>query len=105
MQREIEPRWLLRQAGELARTPRGAGQPRNADLRRAVSAAYYAVFHAITRYAVRHLLPSASRTDQLRLARSFDHGSIAEICRWPTRASAPRHSSAVRPIIKPLLSN
>jgi hypothetical protein len=41
----IDPDHLLKQAQRLARPPR-PGAPRQADLRRAVSSAYYAIFHA-----------------------------------------------------------
>jgi hypothetical protein len=44
MQRPIKPEWLLRQADDLAGRVAGVGQPRNADLRRATSAAYYALY-------------------------------------------------------------
>ena len=41
-----DPAHLLEQAERLAAAP-AKGQPRDADLRRAISTAYYAIFHAI----------------------------------------------------------
>lgn len=96
---EIEPRTLLRRAGELA------GCRRNADLRYATSAVFFAVFHSLVGHAVRHLLPNGHRDDQLRLARSFDSGSIAEVCRWLAGVGAPHNAAALRPVLRPLLGN
>ena len=44
----IEPGKLLETAGRLAPPDQGRGRPAYTDHRRAVSTAYYAVFHAIT---------------------------------------------------------
>ena len=105
MRREIQPPRLLLQASELARPPHGAKQARNTDLRRAVSASYYAVFHSLTASAAAHLLPNGSHENRLRLTRSFDHGAVAEVCGWLVGTSSPRSSSPARPIIQPLLAN
>ncbi len=105
MQREIQPPRLLLQASRLARPPHGTDQARNADLRRAVSAAYYAVFHSLTVSAAQHLLPNGAREDRLRLTRSFDHGAVADVCGWLLGAAGPRTSSPARPIVQPLLTN
>lgn len=40
MKREIKPLWLIRLARELGGVEASRGQPRNTDLRRAVSTAY-----------------------------------------------------------------
>lgn len=48
-------------------------QPRQADLRRAVSAAYYAVFHLLTTEAALNWKHPAQRH---RFARMFDHGPM-----------------------------
>jgi hypothetical protein len=96
---EIDPRTLLARARELSTSPY------DTDLRRAASAAFHAVFHALVGHAVRHLMPNAHRADQLRLARSFDPGSVAEVCRWMTRVGAPGNASALGPLIRPLLDN
>lgn len=76
MQRAIRPDWLLRQANELGYRAAGAGQPRNVNLRRAVSSAYYAVFHGIVLAATDRLLPGATPDERHRLARSFSHSNL-----------------------------
>jgi uncharacterized protein (UPF0332 family) len=66
---------LLDQARHLAR--REPKKPKQASLRRAVSAAYYAVFHLLIDAASRFTVRGSGRT-QLRLAvsRAFDHGEM-----------------------------
>jgi len=58
------------------------------DLRRAISAAYYAVFHATLAAAADHYVGAANRaTSQYTLAyRSVDHRELRELC---SRVSAP----------------
>lgn len=53
----ISPDGLLDHARRLA--GEGKGRPPDADLRRGVSAAYYAVFHDLTDRAARHIIGSA----------------------------------------------
>jgi hypothetical protein len=67
---------LLAQADTLAT---GTAQ---ADLRRSISAAYYAVFHFILTAAADMVCGSANRsTLQYRLVyRSVDHGSLTSLC-------------------------
>jgi hypothetical protein len=63
---------LLRQAKQLARLePR---HPRPASLRRAVSAAYYALFHLLIHEATRTLISAPDLRN--RFARAFDHGDM-----------------------------
>ncbi len=66
---------LLRQALQLARSERN--RPRQASLRRAVSAAYYGLFHMLIDEAVRNW-----RHAQLRpiLGRAFDHSTMKAAC-------------------------
>ena len=66
------PRDLLAQARLLAeKEPR---RPKQASLRRAVSAAYYALFHLLVDEASRRLVGGSNRTAlRSSLARAFDH--------------------------------
>lgn len=89
MQRVIRPAWLLRQADELGYRQAGPGQPRNSNLRRAVSAAYYALFHAIGWAIANQLLPAGSLKEQAGLTRSVDHGALRKVCGWVAKAEAP----------------
>ena len=78
----IEPRRLLERAWAIAlgESPM-AGQPlTTTDYRRAISSAYYALFHAITLATASILAPdSASRHE---LVRSFGHGGLKRVTGW-----------------------
>lgn len=89
MQRVIRPAWLLRQADELGYRQAGPGQPRNSNLRRAVSAAYYALFHAMGWAIANQLLPAGSLTEQAGLTRSVDHGALRNVCGWIAKGETP----------------
>jgi len=69
------PQDLLEQAGHLAK--REPKRPRQASLRRAVSAAYYALFHLLVLEGIRHWRIGRQRA---KLARSFDHGAMKQVC-------------------------
>lgn len=62
---------LLEQAYHLARRDRT--RPKQASLRRAVSTAYYALFHLLIREAVSNWKRDDHRAE---LARAFDHGPM-----------------------------
>lgn len=66
---------LLEQAEHLAN--RDGANPKQASLRRAVSTAYYALFHLLIDEAVSHWSVARHRG---RLARTFDHGSVKRVC-------------------------
>ena len=100
MQRPIRPRWLLRQATEL--TGEGRGQPRNADLRRAASAAYYALFHAISLETTRHVLPDASSAEIQEASRLVAHSSVRDVCGYVSGATPPKR---IAPIVDRLRGN
>jgi hypothetical protein len=69
---------LLEQAEHLAlREPR---RPRQASLRRAVSAAYYAVFHLLSGEGATRLSPP-QRLLRAQVARAFAHRDMREVCR------------------------
>jgi hypothetical protein len=89
VQRPIRPRWLLRLAAELA--GEGRGQPRNTNLRRAASTAYYALFHELTLAVVRHSLPGGSPQDVYAAARYVSHASIKQVCAWIAGDTPPLH--------------
>jgi uncharacterized protein (UPF0332 family) len=67
---------LLEQARHLAnREPK---RPRQASLRRAVSTAYYALFHLLTASAVANWKTSRQRSS---LARAFEHSTMNQACK------------------------
>ena len=66
---------LLEQSFHLSN--RDVGKPKQASLRRAVSTAYYALFHLLIDESV-----SARAVERQRsvLARTFDHGKMKSVC-------------------------
>jgi uncharacterized protein (UPF0332 family) len=67
---------LLATARYLAR--RNNNKPSDADLRRCVSTAYYALFHRLIEAAVARLLPHPDQ--QAVIARLFEHGKMKALC-------------------------
>jgi hypothetical protein len=76
---ESLPEHLLEQAKHLARRERT--RPRQASLRRAISAAYYALFHLLIRDAVRQLGPNLNEDLFNRAYRWFDHGTMNRVAK------------------------
>ena len=72
------PDELLSQAHHLAR--KELGRPRQASLRRAVSTAYYALFHLLVGESTRSLAGTERRSSQLRalLGRAYRHDEMAK---------------------------
>ena len=83
----VNPEEMIRIARQLAAGHLGSrvGRPRQADLRRAVSAAYYALFYALAACAADTLIgPNpANRIEPLWLQtyRTLEHGYARERCR------------------------
>lgn len=73
----IQPEGLLAHARRLAGSQRG--RPPGADLRRGVSAAYYAIFHDITDRAARHLIGSSGDEARNAIRRSWSHGEVEAV--------------------------
>src|SRR5205814_8088527 len=86
----LNPDHLHDQAERLA-TPTGAGASRQADLRRAISTAYYAVFHAVAAEAADELVGRTQR-DSSRYAlvyRSIEHGRLRGVCQDIVKSTLP----------------
>lgn len=80
---------LLEQARHLAtREPK---RPKQASLRRAVSTAYYAVFHLLTSAAVANWKNARQRS---ALARAFDHSTMKEACKRTNDRVFPHPNAA-----------
>lgn len=81
---------LLTQAETLAGLDRS--KPKQANLRRAVSAAYYALFHFLVDEGCRQVLGTRQSTTAFRriVARAFDHGSMRGACDAFSRGQFPR---------------
>ncbi len=79
----MNPKDLLRIAGHLASgaVGGGRGRPRQADLRRAVSTAYYALFHALALCAANMLAGSSRREASWQQTyRALEHGHARNQC-------------------------
>jgi hypothetical protein len=86
----LNPDHLLDQAERLT-APAGVGAPRQADLRRAISAAYYGVFHAVATEAADEFVGRTQR-DSSRYAlvyRSVGHRRLREVCDDVVKSTAP----------------
>lgn len=67
---------LLEQAEHLAKRERK--KPKQASLRRAVSTAYYALFHLLIHEASRFLVAGARPELRRHVSRGFDHGQMRQ---------------------------
>ena len=72
---------LLQQA-ELRVKPRQPGLPRQVDVRRAISVAYYALFHCIVTTVADEFVGRVNRTSKRYslVYRNVDHGKIRSLC-------------------------
>ena len=96
MRLDIRPAMLNEVAAHLAyERDQSPGRPSNARLRRSVSSAYYALFHAIALAVVEHVLPQGGLDERLGLTRSIDHSAIAQVCQLMVgEIRAPEHAEA-----------
>jgi hypothetical protein len=87
----LNPEHLFDQADRLTAPPGGGGAPRQADLRRAISSAYYGVFHGVLTEAADSFVGKTQR-DTPRYAlvyRSVDHRSLRAICEDIKKSTLP----------------
>jgi hypothetical protein len=77
----LNPDHLLEQAERLVAPP-PAGPPRQVDLRRAISAAYYALFHFCLTAAADEFVGVTQRTASryALVYRSIDHKALKDLC-------------------------
>lgn len=71
---------LLEQAAHLAKRERG--RPRQASLRRAVSAAYYALFHLLLEEAALQAIPGSLASWRPVSTRAINHGDVKKVAAW-----------------------
>jgi hypothetical protein len=79
MSAQMLPEHLLEQAWHLAQRERT--RPKQASLRRAVSTAYYALFHLLIRESARQIGPNLSEENYNRVYRWFDHGAMYRVAK------------------------
>jgi hypothetical protein len=78
---------LLEQAQHLAKRERG--RPRQASLRRAISAAYYALFHLLLEEAALQAIPGSLASWRPVSARSINHGDVKKVANGFVRGALP----------------
>jgi hypothetical protein len=95
----LNPDHLLEQADRLIAPP-GGGAPRQADLRRAISTAYYAVFHAIVTDAADDFVGRSHRhaPRYALVYRSIDHRSVRGLCEDVVKTTPPAKYSNYVPM-------
>lgn len=65
-------------------------RPKQVTLRRAISTAYYALFHLLTEAAARVFVTgTANKALRQQLQRAFDHGAMRQCCRAFSGGSLP----------------
>lgn len=89
---DVNPAHLLDRAG---RTEGGAGRPRQADLRRGISDAYYAMFHALTSAVGAQILRNCPAPAVAAFRRTLGHGPVRATCEMLTSGAAPLPSPQV----------
>lgn len=94
----LNPDHLLDQADRLI-APVGGGAPRQADLRRAVSNAYYALFHAVITQIADDLAGRVDRNSPryALVYRSVDHKALRRLCEDVTKPNLPNKYSGYAP--------
>jgi hypothetical protein len=85
---------LLAQAATLATVD--IGIPSQANLRRSISSAYYAMFHMLIADAVVLLVPPQPAGLRARASRSFSHGEMKQVC---SRFLAKRFGVDLAPLL------
>ena len=90
----------LEQARHLARRERTRPKQASLALRRAISAAYYALFHLLCDEASAVLVRGIRDSDDLqaRTARTLDHGTMARVCRAFQSGALPSGLVFLRPL-------
>jgi hypothetical protein len=76
---------LIEQAQHLATRERG--KPKQASLRRAVSAAYYALFHLLANEGTLRFIPNSPERLRAQAHRAFAHGEMKNACEQIAKSS------------------
>lgn len=95
----IRPDRLIFQAKALAGYGAGRGRPSPTNHRRAVSAAYYALFHSLIEQAVLRVFPESIATDddRRRAARWIDHADLKQASNWILECAKVSSATATPP--------
>jgi hypothetical protein len=104
---QISPTLLLKHATTLAGSGGRKGRPSHTDLRRAVSACYYALFHQLCLASAETVMPKAPPSIRRQLARHLDHGTLRQLCAnvadkanvWPNLSGDPKIQQVCRDFV------
>ena len=94
----LNPEHLFDQADQLAAAPAN-GAPRQANLRRAISTAYYALFHAIVTDVADQLAGAGQRSSPqyAMVYRSVAHRDISDLCTNIVKQKIPEKYKPFQP--------
>jgi hypothetical protein len=87
---------LIEQAQHLATRERG--KPRQASLRRAVSAAYYALFHLLANEGASRFVPNSPERLRAQTHRAFAHGEMKNACKQTIKSSGALLGLLISPL-------
>jgi len=104
-QHPIDPVQLLVAAEVLAPAQPREGSVAFTERRRAVSTAYYAVFHAISGRVAATVFPSAEEIFRQRVCRWIAHTDIRTVARWVMGLQGPDPGKGVPSHIRELLAD
>ncbi len=108
----IDPRGLLNQARKLASKPafvfsgdsppdativrfhNALPEPGSDDFRRAVSASYYALFHALTLACAAQVAPGSPGPPSRQLTRAIGHRDVRAVADWVSGSKPPEFAEA-----------
>lgn len=96
--RTIYPSELVDLASRLASGSGGPGRPRTIELRRAVSTAYYAVFHKLVQHAAIRLIGPGWSPQHSSVARWISHSELAALANASNGMAKPALQSALHPV-------
>ena len=85
----IDPAALIRHARRIIEV---LPEPEDTEYRRAVSAAYFALFHAVTLRAVELLVPGDAPRERYARVRAFSHSNVRRAALWASGAGPPPRS-------------
>lgn len=105
MRAPIWPQPLIAQANTWADRDGTAAAVRMADLRRAVSNAYYALFHTTSICTAEWLIPKATQDERLALVRRFSHKSFRSVYERIDRPKSNKSSPHLQPMLDALHEN
>jgi hypothetical protein len=91
---DLRPERLLSHARQLAERTADTTSPRSVHARRAISAAYYALFHRVCINVTWAVVPGGSDHVRWAFCRTFDHGPIESVAKWVLGQHRPPKSIA-----------